>query len=195
MHQHLLNKGQDVVRRWVNEVQQAATNSSGMAQYHALGLLYHIKQKDRLAVQKLVATRMRSPTLSSPFAYCLLIRYASKVLEQDPEGSVSEEILAFLDRCLRHKNEVRCCLLGPNPHPLFFSSCPCSCWAVGPWVKNTAGMEERRKRGGGGGDGQPCRWWCLFKACMLLLHIGWLVFCRFAFRFSSVFSAGACVPD
>ena len=104
--QHLLSKGQDVVKRWVNEVQQAANGSMGMAQYHALGLLYHIKQKDRLAVQKLVATQMRSPNLSSPFAFCLLIRYAAKVLEQDPDGSIGDEVLAFLDRCLRHKNEV-----------------------------------------------------------------------------------------
>ncbi|EGD80432.1 coatomer protein complex [Salpingoeca rosetta] len=103
---HLLSKGQDVVRRWVNEVQQAANNSTGMAQYHALGLLYHIKQRDRLAVQKLVATQMRNPALSSPFAYCLLIRYASKVLDQDPDGSVNEDIFAFLERCLRHKNEM-----------------------------------------------------------------------------------------
>ena len=76
--QHLLTQGQDVIKRWVNEVQQAATNNSAMAQYHALGLLYHIKSKDRLAVQKLVTTQTRKHP-SSPFAACLLIRYSLKV--------------------------------------------------------------------------------------------------------------------
>jgi hypothetical protein len=50
-----------------------------MTQYHALGVLYHIKAKDRLAVQKLVSTHVAGHTLRSSYAYCLLIRYASKV--------------------------------------------------------------------------------------------------------------------
>jgi coatomer protein complex subunit gamma len=35
----------DVVKRWVNEVQEAVQNKSLMVQYHALGLLYLIKQR------------------------------------------------------------------------------------------------------------------------------------------------------
>eukprot|EP00730_Choanoeca_flexa_P002859 TRINITY_DN11208_c0_g1_i2.p1 TRINITY_DN11208_c0_g1~~TRINITY_DN11208_c0_g1_i2.p1 ORF type:complete len:873 (+),score=297.02 TRINITY_DN11208_c0_g1_i2:71-2689(+) len=101
---HLLTQGQDVVKRWVNEVQQAAANSSSMAQYHALGLLYHIKQKDRLAVQKLVATQTRKHQ-ASPFAACLLIRYAVKVMEQDKDADNSD-MYDFLESCLRHKHEM-----------------------------------------------------------------------------------------
>jgi hypothetical protein len=38
----------------VGEVQEAVNSQAEMVQYHALSLLYEIKQKDRLAVSKLV---------------------------------------------------------------------------------------------------------------------------------------------
>ena len=41
-------------------------------QYHALGLLYHIRKHDRLAISKLVAKYARS-SLRSPYAVCLLV--------------------------------------------------------------------------------------------------------------------------
>ena len=51
-----------------------------LVQYHALGLLYHMKQKDRLAVSKLVSTQARESASSrSPYSSILLIRYALKV--------------------------------------------------------------------------------------------------------------------
>lgn len=99
-----------MVARWVNEVQQALTSKSPMAQvycfcqgcdhqsrfgactspiseitiahtqYHALGLLYAIKQRDRLAVSKLVMGQIKQAATSRPpHATCLLIRLASKV--------------------------------------------------------------------------------------------------------------------
>ena len=45
----------DIVRRWINEVQEAINSSNDMVQFHALSLLYMIKQHDRLAVSKIVA--------------------------------------------------------------------------------------------------------------------------------------------
>ena len=42
-------------------------------QYHALGLLYHIRKPDKLAVSKLVTKFTRHP-LKSPYAYCHLVR-------------------------------------------------------------------------------------------------------------------------
>lgn len=47
-----------------------------MVQYHALGVLYHIRKSDRLAVTKLAAklTRM-SLTLKSPYAVCMLVSF------------------------------------------------------------------------------------------------------------------------
>ena len=53
-------------------------------QYHGLGLLYHIKQNDRLAVSKLITKQARH-SLKSPYAYCLLVRIAAKYLDEDPD--------------------------------------------------------------------------------------------------------------
>ena len=54
--------------------------SSLTPQYHALGLLYAIKQKDRLAVSKLVLSQIKAAGPRGPHATCLLIRLASKVV-------------------------------------------------------------------------------------------------------------------
>lgn len=43
-----------------------------MVQYHALGVLYHIRKTDRLAVTKLVAKLTKMP-LRSPYAVCMLV--------------------------------------------------------------------------------------------------------------------------
>lgn len=42
------------------------------SQFHALGLLYHIRKSDRLAVSKLVTKYARS-ALKSPYAVCMLV--------------------------------------------------------------------------------------------------------------------------
>ena len=49
-----MSKSPEIVRRWVNEVQEAVNSPHEMVQAHALSLLYEIKHKDRLAVSKLV---------------------------------------------------------------------------------------------------------------------------------------------
>jgi len=94
-----------VVARWVNEVQQALTSKSPMAQYHALGLLYSIKQKDRLAVSKLVLSQIKTAGPRSPHATCLLIRLATKVAADDVSNT-DRSIFDFLDSCLRNKSEM-----------------------------------------------------------------------------------------
>lgn len=66
----------DIIKRWTNEVQEAASGSRIMVQYHALGLLYLIRQSDRLAVTKMIQKFTRS-TLRSPYAYCLMVSYNS----------------------------------------------------------------------------------------------------------------------
>ena len=52
------------------------------AQYHALGLLYHVRKNDRLAVSKMISKFTRHG-LKSPFAYCMMIRVASRQLEDE----------------------------------------------------------------------------------------------------------------
>lgn len=43
-----------------------------MVQYHALGLLFHLRKTDRLAVTKLVA-KLTKINMKSPFAVCMLV--------------------------------------------------------------------------------------------------------------------------
>ncbi|EFO21327.1 coatomer gamma subunit [Loa loa] len=101
---HLLRKNPEVVRRWANEVQEAVSSDSNMVQFHALGLLYHIRSGDRLAVNKLVQKWSKS-SFRSPFATCYLIRLAAKLIEDDEAGTESH-FFQFIESCLRHKSEM-----------------------------------------------------------------------------------------
>mmetsp|Transcript_15685 Transcript_15685/g.15818 ORF Transcript_15685/g.15818 Transcript_15685/m.15818 type:complete len:926 (+) Transcript_15685:91-2868(+) len=95
----------EVVRRWINEVQEAVNSSNDMVQYHALSLLYKIKQHDRLAVSKTVQQLSRG-SLRSPLATCLLIRYTSSLLHEDLTSANAKASYQFLESCLRHKSEM-----------------------------------------------------------------------------------------
>jgi coatomer protein complex subunit gamma len=110
--QHLLlhNKG-DVVRRWVSEVTQALEHPSPMVQYHALALLYQIRQHDRLAVSKLVQGLARSG-IRSAFACCLLIRCILRIIgETSVAESMNEQrsYFEFIESCLRHPSDMVVC--------------------------------------------------------------------------------------
>ncbi|XP_055376197.1 coatomer subunit gamma [Condylostylus longicornis] len=98
----------DVVKRWANEAQEALNSTKIMVQYHALGLLYHIRKSDRLAVSKLVNKLTRSP-MSSPYAVCMLIRIACKLIDEE-DISIEElgdsPMFTFIESCLRHKSEM-----------------------------------------------------------------------------------------
>lgn len=56
-----------------------------LSQYHALGLLYHLRKNDRLAVTKML-NKFTKSGLKSPFAHCMLIRIASKLLDETEGG-------------------------------------------------------------------------------------------------------------
>ncbi|GJQ14068.1 hypothetical protein GpartN1_g5859.t1 [Galdieria partita] len=110
--QHLLlhNKG-DVVRRWISEITQALEHPSPMVQYHALALLYQIRQHDRLAVSKLVQGLARSG-IRSAFACCLLIRSILRIIgETYASESTSERrpFFEFIESCLRHPSDMVVC--------------------------------------------------------------------------------------
>ncbi|XP_059481217.1 coatomer subunit gamma isoform X2 [Neocloeon triangulifer] len=100
---HMTRFAGDVVKRWVNEAQEAMNTDSVMVQYHALGVLYHIRKTDRLAVTKLVARLIKS-TPKSPYALCMLIRIACRLMEEDDYGS--DSLFEFVGSCLRHKSEM-----------------------------------------------------------------------------------------
>ncbi|KAM4650953.1 coatomer subunit gamma-1 [Discoglossus pictus] len=101
---HLLKTSFDVVKRWVNEAQEAASSDNIMVQYHALGLLYHVRKNDRLSVNKMLSKFMRHG-LKSPFAYCMMIRVASKLLEEE-DGNHDSPLFDFIESCLRNKHEM-----------------------------------------------------------------------------------------
>ncbi|KAJ3721911.1 coatomer subunit gamma [Lentinula raphanica] len=140
---HLFPFAKDVVKRWVNEVQEAVNakssgsffgsvsssggylgfggstssanaqqtvpSSSYATQYHALGLLYLIRQQDRMAVTKMIqqlggGKSGAGTTLKNPMALCMLIRYAAKVMEEDP--NTQRQMLEFLEGWLRHKSDM-----------------------------------------------------------------------------------------
>ncbi|KAI0081189.1 coatomer subunit gamma [Panus rudis PR-1116 ss-1] len=141
---HLFPNAKDVVKRWVNEAQEAVSgkssssffggsNSGGggylgwgsssntasgyqpipstsyITQYHALGLLYLIRQQDRMAVTKMIQQLGGGKTgsgtvLKNPMALCMLIRYAAKVMEEDP--NVQRPMLDLIEGWLRHKSDM-----------------------------------------------------------------------------------------
>merc|ERR1719247_1935990 len=81
----------EVVRRWQNEIQEATSSKHAMVQFHALALLYELKKTDRLALHKVVTSLTRA-SLQSPMA------------ERDQQ--VERVLMAYLDSCLRTKNEM-----------------------------------------------------------------------------------------
>lgn len=105
---HLTSTANDVVKRWANEAQEALNSDNIMVQYHALGLLYHIRKSDRLAVTKLV-NKLTRQGLKSPYAVCMLIRIACKLIEEEDasgNGTPENPLFEFIETCLRHKSEM-----------------------------------------------------------------------------------------
>jgi len=95
----------EVVRRWVNEIQEATSSKHAMVQFHALALLYELKKNDRLALHKVV-TGLTRQSLGSPMAECLLVRYATMTLLTERDQTVERTLMAYLDSCLRTKHEM-----------------------------------------------------------------------------------------
>ncbi|TMW68846.1 hypothetical protein Poli38472_006314 [Pythium oligandrum] len=102
---HFMKNNPEVVRRWVNEVQEAVNSPHDMVQYHAVALLYQIRQHDRLAVSKLIA-QLQKTNLRSNLAACLLIRFTASRLREDLNSEESRPLHQFLQKMLRQKNEM-----------------------------------------------------------------------------------------
>lgn len=148
---HLFPSAKDVVKRWVNEAQeavnakssgsffgtntgsgsylgwggsssatqsgyQAVPSTSYITQYHALGLLYLIRQQDRMAVTKMIQQLGGGKTgsgtvLKNPLALCMLIRYAAKVMEEDPKCVTVDFVQTSSDH-----NFWQCSTSNARPH-------------------------------------------------------------------------------
>jgi coatomer protein complex subunit gamma len=83
---HDLQNG-EIIKRWVNEVQEAAQSRHPMVQFHAVALLHALRATDRLAVSKLV-TQLTRAQVKSPLAQCLLVRYVSQVRRSEAHAAV-----------------------------------------------------------------------------------------------------------
>lgn len=145
---HLFPVGKDVIKRWVNEAQEAvsakaspspfygssSTMSSGLfgssgpttpinptipstsyiTQYHALGLLYVIRQQDRMAVTKMIqqlggGKSGAGSSLKNPMALCMLIRYAAKVMDEDPKCVDMPLLINGINRIIVYKSKCSTC--------------------------------------------------------------------------------------
>ena len=119
---HLLPIARDVVRRWANETQEAVLSgtkssgfslgfgasavtppSSGMTQYHAIGLLYQMRAHDRMALVKMVQ-QFSGGQVKNPAAVVMLVRLAAKIAEDDQ--SLRKPMYALLAGWLGHKAEM-----------------------------------------------------------------------------------------
>ncbi|XP_049570566.1 coatomer subunit gamma-2 isoform X3 [Orcinus orca] len=88
----------------VDKVSSVSSSALVSSLYHALGVLYHLKKSDRLAVSKML-NKFTKSGLKSQFAYCMLIRIASHLLKENEEGHESP-VFDFIESCLRNKHEM-----------------------------------------------------------------------------------------
>ncbi|KAG6846078.1 hypothetical protein H0H87_006442 [Tephrocybe sp. NHM501043] len=89
--------------------QNTITTSSYCVQYHAIGLLYLMRQQDRMAVTKMIQQYTGGKSgagtvLKNPMSICMLIRYTAKVMEDDP--NLQRPMLEYIDGWLRHKSDM-----------------------------------------------------------------------------------------
>lgn len=121
---HLHPLAKDVVRRWANETQEAvqatksfgsslisgfggsssATSGTGMSQYHAIGLLYKMREHDKMALVKMVQQFGQAGVVKNAAGVVLLVRLAAKLAEEDP--NLRKPMWTLLDGWLRHKAEM-----------------------------------------------------------------------------------------
>lgn len=121
---HLHPIARDVVRRWANETQEAvqatksfgsslisgfgggssASPGTGMSQYHAIGLLYKMREHDRMALVKMVQQFGQPGVVKNAAGVVLLVRLAAKIAEEDP--NLRKPMWTLLDGWLRHKAEM-----------------------------------------------------------------------------------------
>ncbi|KAK9479463.1 adaptin N terminal region-domain-containing protein [Lipomyces japonicus] len=125
---HLLPVSRDVVRRWANETQDTVLAqkslpssayggaggalagfggpaSSFISQYHALGLLYQLRAHDRMALVKMIQQLSNAGSaLKSPAATVMLIRFVSRVLDDDK--NLRKPLFSLLESWLKHKSDM-----------------------------------------------------------------------------------------
>lgn len=79
-------------------------STSYMYQYHALGLLYHLRNHDRMALVKLITTLSEGTTLKNSLAVIQLIKYINKILLDDE--SMFQHLFPILSNLLKHSSDM-----------------------------------------------------------------------------------------
>lgn len=125
---NLLPIAKDVVKRFTNETLESiqsfkqfppdqfqlheyygnsTTNlpsTTYMYQYHALGLLYELRNHDKMALMKLITSLADGSSLRNSMAVIQLIRYINKILIDDE--SLIHHLLPILLNLLKHKSDM-----------------------------------------------------------------------------------------
>ncbi|EEB06467.1 coatomer gamma subunit Sec21 [Schizosaccharomyces japonicus yFS275] len=124
---HLFPIAKDIVSRWNNEIQEAVVSrtigkqvgkspfftsslgykpsSSGISQYHALGLLYRIRRQDPVSISKLIQLLCgKQGIVSNPHALVMLIRYTGVLLQQSPH--LTDSFVPILHGWLKGKSDM-----------------------------------------------------------------------------------------
>ncbi|ANZ75962.1 BA75_03083T0 [Komagataella pastoris] len=121
---HMLPVAKDVVKRWTNETQGTITASkvfltspvanheqygsqnlsSFIYQYHALGLLYHLRNHDKMALMKMIQSLSSNNVLKHPAALVQLTHYIAKVLETD--SSLAGNFESYFEIALQNRSDM-----------------------------------------------------------------------------------------
>lgn len=79
-------------------------NNSYMYQYHALGLLYQLRNHDKMSLMKLITSLHEGSSLKNSLSIIQLIRYINKVLVDDE--SLITHLYPILAGFLKHKSDM-----------------------------------------------------------------------------------------
>ena len=79
-------------------------STSYMYQYHALGLIYQLKNHDKMALMKLISSLSEGSSLKNSLSIIQLIRYINKILNDDQ--SLISHLYPILAGFLKHKSDM-----------------------------------------------------------------------------------------
>lgn len=79
-------------------------STSYMYQYHALGLIYQLRNHDKMALMKLITSLSEGSSLKNSLSIIQLIRYINKILNDDE--SLINHLYPILAGFLKHKSDM-----------------------------------------------------------------------------------------
>ncbi|OII74066.1 uncharacterized protein cubi_02868 [Cryptosporidium ubiquitum] len=99
----------DIPRRWLNEISECIQGRDGMVQYHALVLLFELRNNDRLATQKIIEMLYKLP-IKSFYSDCIMLRQMKNLFfllsNQDSSWENVSWILDCFHTMLKSRSEI-----------------------------------------------------------------------------------------